>query len=342
VAAAATLPPGLAIAQEKSLVLANYGGAWAATLKKVCTDPFTKQTGIVVTQAATGDSLAQIRVQQTTGNVLWDISPTEGVALPVSQRSQWLQPIDWKIVDPENKLAPASRHPYAIGAIAYSTTIGYRTDKIPAGKTFTGWKDFWDVKNFPGPRTLRDTPIENLEFALIADGVPVSSVYQVLKAPGGVDRAFRKLDEIKPAISVWWTTGQQPVQLLASGDVYYATAFNGRITQLQKDKVPVTMVWNGGSLNVSYYSIQKGARNAQAAMQFMKFCWNDPQKLAEIAREMPYSGFNPDLYKNLTPEEAKILPTAPGNVQLQFTFDPEFWAEHQKELIARWQAWRLK
>ena len=347
-ARAALLVPTLSVlvaigqnAYAESIVLANYGGAWAATLKRVCGDPFTKQTGITVTQASTGDSLAQIKVQQTTKNVLWDISPTEGASLPVSQRAGWLQPLDWKRIDPDNKMSPLARHPYAIGAIAYSTTIGYRTDKIPAGKSFSGWKDFWDVKNFPGPRTLRDSPIENLEFALVADGVPVDKVYDVLKAPGGVDRAFKKLDEIKPAITVWWTTGQQPVQLLASGDVFYATAFNGRITQIQKDKVPVTMVWNGGSLNVSYYSIQKGATNANAAMDFMKFCWNDPQRLAEIARDMPYAGFNPDMFKVLSAEEAKVLPTAPANVSLQFTFNPEYWADHQKEILARWQAWRL-
>ncbi len=329
-------------AQAESIVLANYGGAWASLLKRVCTDPFTKQTGIGVTQAATGDSLAQIRVQQTTGNVLWDISPTEGASLPVSQRANWLQPIDWKIVDPNNKLSPSARQPYAIGAIAYSTTIGYRTDKVPGGKPITGWKDFWDVKGFPGPRTLRDSPMENLEFALLADGVPLNKIYDTLKTPAGVDRAFKKLDEIKPAITVWWTTGQQPVQLLATGDVYYASAFNGRITQLQKDKVPVHMVWNGGSLNVSYYSIQKGARNAKAAMQFMNFCWNDPQRLAEIARDLPYAGFNPDMYKLLTADEAKILPTAPDNLPLQFEFNAEFWADHQKEIAARWQAWRLQ
>ncbi len=329
-------------AQAESLVLANYGGAWAATLKRVCTDPFAKATGHNVTQASTGDSLAQIRVQQTTGNILWDISPTEGATLPVSQRAGWLQPIDWKRVDPDNKLAAIAHHPYAVGAIAYSTTIGFRTDKAPAGKAFNGWRDFWDTKSFPGPRTLRDSPIENLEFALVADGVPVDKVYETLKAPGGVDRAFKKLDEIKPSITVWWTTGQQPVQLLASGDVYYASAFNGRITQLQKDKVPVTMIWNGGSMNVSYYSIQKGVKNTAIAMDFMKFCWNDPQKLADIAREMPYAGFNPDMFKILTQEEARNLPTFPANVAVQFAFNPEFWADNQKELIARWQAWRLK
>lgn len=329
-------------AQTKPIVLATYGGAWAAALKRVCTDPFTKQTGIEVTHASTGDSLAQIRVQQTTGNVLWDISPTEGASLPAAQRNNWLLPIDWKTVDPQNKLQPVGRKEYAVGAVAYSTALGYRTDKVPAGKTLTGWKDFWDVKTFPGPRTLRDTPQENLEFALLADGVALDKVYDVLRSPGGVDRAFKKLDEIKPAITVWWATGQQPAQLLASGDVFYASAWNSRVSNLLKDKVPVGVVWNGASLNVSYYSIQKGAQNAQAAMKLMNFCWNDPQKLAEYARELSSSGFNPEMYKYLTPEETKVLPTAPANLPVQYTFNAEFWADNLKDILPRWQAWRLK
>ncbi|NUB07666.1 ABC transporter substrate-binding protein [Azospirillum sp. Vi22] len=335
---------GAAMAQsrDKTVVIANYGGAWAETLNRICIQPFTKETGITVTQAATEDSLAQIRAQQTTRNILWDIAPTERSGLPVSQKNGWLEPIDWSVVDPENKLPPIARKSHAIGSVAYSTTIGVRTDKLPEGKTFTGWKDFWDVKQFPGPRTLRNSPAENLEFALIADGVKPSEVYDVLRSPEGVDRAFKKLDEIKPAITVWWTSGQQPVQLLASGEVFYATAFNGRIQQLQKDKLPVALIWNGGSLDVSYYSIVKGANNAAAAMQFMKYCWNEPQRLAEIARAMPYSSFNPDLYKILSAEEARQLPTSPENMEVQFALNAEFWAENLPRIQKRWETWRLQ
>ncbi|MGE8944003.1 ABC transporter substrate-binding protein [Leptospira interrogans] len=326
----------------KSVTIANYGGAWADTLNRICVQPFGKETGITVTQAATDDSLAQIRVQQTTKNILWDIGPTERAGLPIASKNGWLHPIDWAIVDPENKLPPIARKEFAIGSVAYSTTIGVRTDKLPAGKTFTGWSDFWDVKGFPGPRTLRNSPVENLEFALIADGVKPSEVYDVLKGPGGVDRAFKKLDEIKPAITVWWTSGQQPVQLLASGEVFYATSFNGRLFQLQKDKLPVQVVWNGGSLDISYYSIIKDAKNPEGAMQFMKYCWNTPERLAEIARAMPYSSFNPDIYKILSEDEAKDLPTSPANLSLQFALDSEFWAENQRAIQARWDAWRLQ
>ena len=62
---------------------------------------------------------------------------------------------------------------------------------------------------------MRKAPAQNLEWALMADGVPVADVYKVLGTPEGVDRAFKKLDTIKKDI-VWWDAGAQPPQLLAS------------------------------------------------------------------------------------------------------------------------------
>lgn len=330
------------LAADSPLTVANYGGAWADTLNRICVEPFEESTGIDVRQVATDNSAAQIRAQQMTGNVVWDISPTERSTLPMARDNGWLQPIDWEIVDPENKLPDVARRPYALGAVAYSTAIGYRTDRVPEGETFSGWKDFWDVERFPGPRSLRNTPIENLEFALLADGVATDEVYSVLRTDEGVDRAFAKLDEIKPHITTWWTSSQQPVQYLASGEVFYATAFNGRISQLQEDNVPVKVMWNGASMDISYYSIQKGAPNPEKAMQFMRSCWNDPESLASIARALPYSGFNPDLYDILSAEEARQMPTSEENLAVQFTLDSEFWAENQDELLARWESWQLQ
>lgn len=328
-------------AAEK-IVWASYGGAWADVMKRVCIKPFNEQTGIEVALAATDDSMAQIRVQQMTKNILWDISPTERDSLPTGEKNGWYLPIDWKVVDPDNKLPPLARKQYAIGSVAYSTVIAYRTDKLPAGKTFRGWQDFWNVKEFPGPRSLRNSPVENLEFALIADGVDPKDVYTVLATPEGLDRAFKKLDEIRPSILVWWTSGQQPSQLLASGEVFYVTSFNGRIKQLQDDKVPVDFTFNGGSLDVSYYSIQKGAKNPAAAQQFMKYCWNDPQKLAEITRFLPYSGFHPDMDEFLSKEELSKLPTYEDNLKVQFTLNSEFWTANRRNVQTRWDAWRLQ
>ena len=101
----------------------------------------------------------------------------------------------------------------------YTTVLGYRKDAFPGGKGPQNWVDFWDAKKFPGPRTLRDSPVDNLEFALMADGVAPDKLY-----PLDIDRAFKKLDAIKPHISVWWKTGAQSAQLLVDKEAIMPNA----------------------------------------------------------------------------------------------------------------------
>ena len=79
---------------------------------------------------------------------------------------------------------------------------------------------------------MRRVPDVNLEFALLADGVPSEQVYEVLSTQEGLDRAFRKLDTIKDQV-VWWEAGAQAPQLLADGEVAMSTAYNGRIFNAQ-------------------------------------------------------------------------------------------------------------
>ena len=85
---------------------------------------------------------------------------------------------------------------------------------------------------YESKRGLRKGAKYTLEFALMADGVPVKDVYKVLATKDGQNRAFRKLDQLKPHIQ-WWEAGAQPPQFLASGDVVMSSAYNGRIAAVQ-------------------------------------------------------------------------------------------------------------
>ena len=94
---------------------------------------------------------------------------------------------------------PGSWAPYYVGGDAFSTVVAWNTKTYgEAGPQ--NWVDFWDVKKFPGTRSYRNTV--TLEPALIADGVPIDQVYAVLSAPGGIERAIKKLEELKPHIAV--------------------------------------------------------------------------------------------------------------------------------------------
>lgn len=91
-------------------------------------------------------------------------------------------------------------------------------------------------------------------------------VYDVLSTPEGVDRAFKKLDELKPNI-VWWEAGAQPLQLLASDEVVMASAYNGRITGINRSEGKnFKVVWPGSIYAVDSWVILKDAENKDAGL----------------------------------------------------------------------------
>ena len=111
------------------------------------------------------------------------------------------------------------------------------------------------LKNFLVARTMHDRVVGSLEFALEADGVAPSDVYTVLSGAGGVDRAFKKLDEFKPHIVKFWSSGAEPIQMIADGEVAAAIAWNGRLQAMANEGVDVRYTFQDGNLDSGIYSI---------------------------------------------------------------------------------------
>ena len=69
--------------------------------------------------------------------------------------------------------------------------------------------DFFDTEAFPGNRGLRKRPQVNMEWALMADGVPRGATStRCLRPKEGQERAFAKLETIKDDI-VWYDSWSQ-------------------------------------------------------------------------------------------------------------------------------------
>ena len=191
---------------------------------------------------------------------------------------------------------------------------------------------------------MRKNPKPNLEFALIADGVPAKDVYKVLKTPAGVDRAFAKLDSIKDDI-VWWEAGAQPPQMLADGEVEMVTAFNGRIfNAFANEGKPFEIVWDGQVYDMDLWVVLKGSKNKEAALDFVKFS-TDTQRLADQASYISYGPTR----KSSVPKIGKFhdkninmgdhMPTNPANLTNSVQNDFEFWADNADQLNERFNAW---
>ena len=194
---------------------------------------------------------------------------------------------------------------------------------------------------------MRKTPASNLEFALVADGVPAEDVYEKLATKVGVDRAFKKLDTIKSSV-VWWEVAAQPPQLLADGEVVMTTAYNGRIfNAIATRKKPFEIVWDGQVFDVDLWAIPKGSKNKSEAMKFLAFS-TDTKRLAGQAAwisygparksSIPLIGKHAEAGIEMTP----YMPTAAANFKNAVQHNFEFWADRQNELNERFNAWLAK
>jgi putative spermidine/putrescine transport system substrate-binding protein len=228
----------------------------------------------------------------------------------------------------------------------WSTVYAYDDTKFPGEKPST-IGDFFDTKRFPGKRALRKGPLVNLEWALMADGVPVSEVYESLGTEAGVDRAFKKLDTIKKSV-VWWEAGAQPPQMLADGEVSMASAYNGRLfNAIVKEKKPFVIVWDGQVWSVDVYAIVKGTPNLEAAMEFLKFS-TDTQRLADQARWISYGPARKSSIAMISThaetgdDMMPHMPTTPEHMMTALPTNNDFWTDNQDELNERFATWLAK
>ena len=181
-------------AKPAQIVVNHSGGSMGSAMRKAFFNGYEKKYGIRVVETSPAD-FGKLRAMVDRGNVEWDVTEIGGQDAIRAVKLGLVEKIDDKIVD-RSKYPEKVRTPYVFASSVYTTIIGYRTDVFKDGSQPKSWADWWDVKKFPGARTMRNHPTDNLEFALIADGVPTDKLY-----PIDFDRAFKKLDQIKPHVN---------------------------------------------------------------------------------------------------------------------------------------------
>ena len=330
--AALALPTSL-FAQSKQIVVADPGGPYSAAFRKGFYDPFEKATGIkVVNVAREAQPLAQFTAMVQTKNYIWDVTMlTLSADVLALEAAGLLEPMGLTHADFPG-IMPEAITPNWLGVDVYAATLAYRTDKFKQ-ETPKNWVDFWDVKKFPGRRSLRRNAIDTLEQALMADGVPIDKLY-----PLDIDRALRSLDKIRSHISVWWTSGAQSMQLIQSGEVDMIGCWNGRSQAAIDGKAPVAIVWNQGLYSIEGWGIAKGLPKAAEAKAFVKFC-ADAARQAAFTELLGYGPTNLKAFDLVPPERAKILPTAPNNLAGMRLASPQWWETNRQVASERFNAW---
>lgn len=320
---------------EGSVSVMSFGGAYQDAQRQAVFAPYTAATGIAVEEQEYGGEIAKIAAMISSGNTTIDVVDVDAPTLLQGCDEGIFERIDWTQIGDTSDWLDGTTSDCGVGTIVYSTALAYDGARLADGPTAIA--DLFDTAKFPGKRGLWKNPATNLEFALLADGVPADQVYEVLSTPEGVDRAFAKLDTIKGSI-VWWEAGAQAPQLLASGEVAMTTAWNGRIYNANKEGQDFRIVWDNQILDSNYWAIPKGAKDIPASMEFIRYAVQS-EVLAATTKYIPYGPVRRSAAAFVTQEDAANLPTSPDNLTVALTLDNAFWADNGDEIRKRFTTW---
>lgn len=326
--------------KEQEIIIAGGSGAYLDAAKKAFYDPFTEATGIRITPVPVpyGEKLTKLKAMTEVNRVEWDVV-TGPVDLLVPKTKQFLRDLG-----DCSELPNVAKHGIdgaCLGqGILFDTggaPLVYSTEAFPDGQPQPqSWADFWDVERFPGPRALPNVslPWWPLMAALQADGVPSDKLF-----PLDLDRAFKKMDEIKPHVTVWWKSGDQSQQIFRSKEVVMSMMYSGRALKLQNEGLPVKLVWNGAPMDAAFWAITKEAPHPNAAMAFFNFVMTRPEAHAEYARTLFYDTSNKDALSLLSEEERRSRASHPDNWKGLVQVDKPWVASNRDQVIERWVAW---
>ncbi|MCG8910771.1 ABC transporter substrate-binding protein [Pseudomonas nitroreducens] len=337
----AALTLGVAFAAQSmaatDLTVVSFGGANKNAQVKAFYGPYEKSTGNKIVAGEYNGEMAKVKAMVDTNSVSWDLVEVESPELARGCDEGLFETIDPAILGKAEDYVPGAVTNCGVGFFVWSTVLAYNADKLKTAPT--SWADFWDTQKFPGKRGLRKGAKYTLEFALMADGVAPKDVYKVLATKEGQDRAFKKLDQIKPNIQ-WWEAGAQPPQYLASGDVVMSSAYNGRIAAVQKES-NLKIVWNGGIYDFDAWAIPKGAKKVDESLKFIAFSVQ-PEQQKTYSENIAYGPVNKNAVPLLSKDLLKDMPTTPENMQGQVGMDVTFWADYGEQLEQRFNAWAAK
>ena len=319
------------------VVVRNPGGAYSDTQRKYVYDPFTKETGIEV--VIVPSTMAKMLAMVKSGTVELDVADAGLDGLITLHKAGALAPIDysaWKYTDP-NDVAKEYKTETTLGICLYATVLGYNKEAFPEGRQPRSWAEFWEEKKFPGARMLADmasgTP--NLEFALIADGVPMDKVF-----PIDIDRAFKSMSRVKPYIKKFWDTGALSAQMLADREVVLGSIWNGRLQAVADKGAPLAIEWNQHMLQVQAYGIFKDAKNKREAQLLVDYSM-DPKANVGLGKELNYGPINRKSFDLLPADIIAKLPGSPENMKRCFLQDVNWWDDNRAKVNSVWSKWIL-
>ncbi len=309
------------------IVVGSRGGSIGQAEKEVIWDPFSKKYGVEVIQFEAPDTDSIIKAQEEAQRVEIQYSITTDGGYKVLSEANYLTEIDYTKFSPTAQAVVAAMpkdqvRKYGLADSTVGVNVAFDTSKFPdVSSQPQTWADFWDVQKFPGGRGLINAPVFNLEAALLADGVDPAALY-----PIDLDRAFKKLGEIKPHVVKWWDAGAQGPQLLIDQEATVVMAYNGRMEAAINSGASVGYSWNQALTYHDTSILPANAPYPETALAALSFIY-EPEIAIEVAIRTGYPIPSTVLWESAPADVRSRWPNSPDIMPLLVEWNALWWAE---------------
>jgi spermidine/putrescine-binding protein len=319
--------PGWSSLKGKTLVEGNWGGALDTAEQKMTT-PFGKAAGVTVkfTDSGTGPEALGI-LQEQNHDVSLDI--VSG-ATPQSELGGDLAPF------PSWLKAIFAKYMVAGSWDNYILNSGQTADLIACNpavmkKCPQNLQQFWDVKDFPGPRAVDGTsPTLMMPMAEEEAGVPKDKLW-----PLNVSLAVKSLQQLKPNVQVFTSSGSQMEQVLDDKEVGAEILWNGRAYVVKHSQIPnLQLIWSGCQVSgIGGYGVLKDAPDKDVAFAYLGYMAEHPELQAQYVEAIDYPTPAKNLLSLLPKDVAAALPTG-QNCAVE---DATWYTKNSKSIEQAWQ-----
>jgi putative spermidine/putrescine transport system substrate-binding protein len=325
-----------AAAAGEQLIFLTWSGAFGEGVRVAFSDPFQEETGAVI-QDVTPFSFGKFVTAMENNNpesydLLWFDDDSEPFR---AGTDGMLEELDYSLIPNAEQAIEQVVQPYSVSPYMTMYTAAYRSDQYP-DKAPDSWADFWNVAEFPGPRSLGTWVGGVLEAALMADGVAPADLY-----PLDEERAIAKLDELKPDIRVFHDTQQssQVDQMLSQGEISMVLTWSTDSVRKHLAGEPIDVIHNQGFYFSPAVGIAKGTEYRELAHGYLNMLL-DAEAQRRFVKAWVTSPSNPAANDALSDEERAMV--VAGNLDVMVHLDPEYYAENLARIQELYDSWRVQ
>lgn len=320
---------GPAIANDM-LVIGTTGGDFAAALDANFFAPFAAEHGveIIIVPASTAELTALLRAQTRAGQVELDITTSNPQTI-LSDPQLYLELDCTRIPNAAANGVPGTCEDRRVLRTVGATVVAYADSAFPDGGPQT-WVDFFDTERFPGRRCLMGGTVETYTpfiIALLADGVAPEDLY-----PFDYERALRKLRELRPHVSAFFTSYSMSQQLMRDGECVVSPLLDGRAVSLRNEGFSLSYSIEQGVTSTGFWSIAAGTANQDLAYAFLDFWMTRPEAHSAFYRVINYATPLIAAADLLTEDEQQTFIGSEANYGRVLQLNARWIAENQDEI----------